>query len=93
MIFIFYQTIYTLYIIFYQIVYSTANIFNIIVLTDNVMSKTTINAILKWLAVTDMLVMIEYIPFSLYIYIFHECKLKKSFSAIQYLFDVLFIST
>lgn len=46
-----------------------ANILNIIVLTRKDMSKTPINTILKWLAVTDMFVMIEYIPFSLYMYI------------------------
>lgn len=33
------------------------------------MSKTPINMILKWLAVADMFVMIEYIPFSYFHYI------------------------
>ncbi|KAG4066995.1 hypothetical protein HA402_007743 [Bradysia odoriphaga] len=46
-----------------------ANILNIIVLTRKDMSKTPINMILKWLAVADMFVMIEYIPFSYFHYI------------------------
>ncbi|XP_055528418.1 G-protein coupled receptor dmsr-1 [Wyeomyia smithii] len=45
-----------------------ANIFNIIVLTRKEMSKIPINRILKWLSVTDMFVMIEYIPFAFYMY-------------------------
>ncbi|XP_031640943.1 sex peptide receptor [Contarinia nasturtii] len=46
-----------------------ANILNIIVLTRKDMSKTPINTILKWLAVADMFLMIEYIPFSIHMYI------------------------
>lgn len=46
-----------------------ANIFNVIVLTRKEMSKAPINIILKWLAVTDMFVMVEYIPFSIYMYL------------------------
>lgn len=34
------------------------------------MNKTPINTLLKWLAVADMFVMIEYIPFTIYMYIF-----------------------
>ncbi|KAJ6644548.1 G-protein coupled receptor dmsr-1 [Pseudolycoriella hygida] len=49
-----------------------ANILNIIVLTRKDMSKTPINMILKWLAVADMFVMIEYIPFSYFHYISPE---------------------
>ncbi|XP_053685341.1 G-protein coupled receptor dmsr-1 [Sabethes cyaneus] len=45
-----------------------ANILNIIVLTRKEMSKIPINRILKWLSVTDMFVMIEYIPFAFYMY-------------------------
>lgn len=33
------------------------------------MSKAPINVILKWLAVTDIFVMLEYIPFSIYMYL------------------------
>uniref|UniRef100_A0A182FEC0 G-protein coupled receptors family 1 profile domain-containing protein n=2 Tax=Anopheles albimanus TaxID=7167 RepID=A0A182FEC0_ANOAL len=46
-----------------------ANILNIIVLTRKDMSKVPINRILKWLSVTDMFVMIEYIPFAFYMYL------------------------
>ncbi|XP_073846179.1 G-protein coupled receptor dmsr-1 isoform X2 [Musca autumnalis] len=47
-----------------------ANLLNIMVLTKKDMAKAPINKILKWLAVADMFVMIEYIPFasSQYIY-------------------------
>lgn len=46
-----------------------ANVLNIIVLTRKDMNKTPINTILKWLAVADMFIMIEYIPFSINMYI------------------------
>ncbi|XP_055839666.1 G-protein coupled receptor dmsr-1 isoform X1 [Episyrphus balteatus] len=46
-----------------------ANILNIIVLTKKEMSKAPISKILKWLAVADMFVMIEYIPFATYMYV------------------------
>ncbi|XP_058464988.1 G-protein coupled receptor dmsr-1 [Malaya genurostris] len=45
-----------------------ANILNIIVLTRKEMTKIPINRILKWLSVTDMFVMVEYIPFAFYMY-------------------------
>lgn len=45
------------------------NILNIIVLTRPELGNTPINLILKWLAVTDMFVMMEYIPFTCYQYI------------------------
>ncbi|XP_065075073.1 G-protein coupled receptor dmsr-1 [Ochlerotatus camptorhynchus] len=45
-----------------------ANILNVIVLTRKEMSKIPINRILKWLSVTDMFVMMEYIPFAFYMY-------------------------
>lgn len=46
-----------------------ANILNIVVLTRKDMANAPINKILKWLAVTDMFVMIEYIPFATYRYL------------------------
>ncbi|XP_077293117.1 G-protein coupled receptor dmsr-1 [Arctopsyche grandis] len=46
-----------------------ANILNIAVLTRKDMANAPINRILKWLAVTDMFVMIEYIPFASYKYL------------------------
>lgn len=50
---------------------------NIIVLTRPELGNTPINSILKWLAVTDMFVMIEYIPFTMYQYIILPGMLKK----------------
>ncbi|KAH8348637.1 hypothetical protein KR084_009334 [Drosophila pseudotakahashii] len=47
-----------------------ANILNIMVLTRKEMAKTPINNILKWLAVADMFVMLEYIPYTSYQYIY-----------------------
>ncbi|XP_076165870.1 G-protein coupled receptor dmsr-1 [Ptiloglossa arizonensis] len=46
-----------------------ANMLNIVVLTRKEMVATPINRILTGLAITDMLVMIEYIPFAIYVYI------------------------
>jgi len=59
-------------VFFFQIcIFGTiANILNVIVLTKKDMAKAPINKILKWLAVADMFVMIEYIPFASYQYIY-----------------------
>ncbi|XP_054009274.1 G-protein coupled receptor dmsr-1-like [Hylaeus anthracinus] len=46
-----------------------ANMLNIVVLTRKDMVTTPINQILTGLATTDMLVMLEYIPFAIYMYI------------------------
>ncbi|CAK9813741.1 G-protein coupled receptor dmsr-1 [Anthophora quadrimaculata] len=46
-----------------------ANILNIIVLTKKNMVTTPINRILTCLAMADVLVMLEYIPFAIYMYI------------------------
>ncbi|XP_043255166.1 G-protein coupled receptor dmsr-1-like [Colletes gigas] len=46
-----------------------ANMLNIVVLTRKDMVATPINQILTGLATTDMLVMLEYIPFAIYKYI------------------------
>ncbi|XP_059615087.1 G-protein coupled receptor dmsr-1 isoform X2 [Phlebotomus argentipes] len=62
-----------------------ANILNIIVLTRKEMSKAPINIILKWLAVTDMIVMIEYIPFSTYMYLIFPGKREFKYSWAVYL--------
>ncbi|CAO1348407.1 unnamed protein product [Diamesa serratosioi] len=51
-----------------------ANILNVIVLTRKDMCKTPINSILKWLSLADMVVMIEYIPFSYYMYLVMKDK-------------------
>jgi thyrotropin-releasing hormone receptor len=53
---------------------TVANILNVIVLTQKEMNKTPINSILKWLAVTDMFVMLEYIPFASYMYLIFPGK-------------------
>ncbi|XP_055708444.1 G-protein coupled receptor dmsr-1 isoform X2 [Phlebotomus papatasi] len=62
-----------------------ANILNIIVLTRKEMCKAPINIILKWLAVTDMIVMIEYIPFSTYMYLIFPGKREFKYSWAVYL--------
>ncbi|XP_043679184.1 G-protein coupled receptor dmsr-1-like [Vespula pensylvanica] len=46
-----------------------ANMLNIVVLTHKEMMITPINKILTGLALADMLVMLEYIPFAIYIYL------------------------
>ncbi|XP_017879493.1 sex peptide receptor [Ceratina calcarata] len=46
-----------------------ANMLNIIVLTRKDMAVAPINTILTGLATADMLVMLEYIPFAIYVYI------------------------
>lgn len=46
-----------------------ANLFNIIVLTRKKMASAPFAYILTWLAITDMLLMIEYIPFVGYMYL------------------------
>ncbi|XP_030375135.1 probable G-protein coupled receptor 139 [Scaptodrosophila lebanonensis] len=56
-----------------------ANILNIMVLTRKEMAKAPINKILKWLAVADMFVMLEYIPFTCYQYIYMKPG-EKDFS-------------
>uniref|UniRef100_A0A8D8VW65 Sex peptide receptor n=2 Tax=Cacopsylla melanoneura TaxID=428564 RepID=A0A8D8VW65_9HEMI len=48
-----------------------ANLLNIVVLTNKELSATPINRILTGLAVTDLLVMLEYVPFSIYMYFVH----------------------
>lgn len=55
---------------------SVANILNIVVLTRKEMSNAPINRILSALAVADMLLMIEYIPFAYY---YHQEKGRKDF--------------
>lgn len=46
-----------------------SNILNIIVLTQKEMMRNSINKILTGLALADMFVMIDYIPFAIYIYL------------------------
>ncbi|XP_055381765.1 G-protein coupled receptor dmsr-1 isoform X2 [Condylostylus longicornis] len=67
-----------------------ANILNIIVLTRKEMCKQPINKILKWLAVADMFVMIEYIPFASYMYIISPVRNGRYTWAIYLLFHMHF---
>ncbi|TMW54532.1 hypothetical protein DOY81_000326 [Sarcophaga bullata] len=71
---------------------TVANILNVMVLTKKDMAKAPINKILKWLAVADMLIMIEYIPFVSYQYIYMNAH-EKDFSygwAVYILFHMHF---
>ncbi|XP_068620576.1 G-protein coupled receptor dmsr-1-like [Battus philenor] len=47
---------------------SLTNAINVAVLTRRDLAATPINRLLKWLAVADIFVMIEYVPFSIYRY-------------------------
>lgn len=70
-----------------------ANIFNVIVLTRKEMAKAPINIILKWLAVTDIFVMLEYIPFSIYMYLIFPSKCNSMTSSELLNFDNHLAST
>lgn len=52
------------------------NVFNITVLTRNHM-KTPVNQILSWLAVSDIITMISYVPFALHFYCRHPLDHKS----------------
>lgn len=54
-----------------------ANSFNIAVLTRKQMKSAPFAYILTWLAITDMLLMTEYIPFALYMYIDSHSKIER----------------
>ncbi len=65
------------YVSLFVCVFGTlANVINIAVLTRKHMKTAPFSYILMWLAVTDMLLMIEYIPFVLYMYT--DSKLKMT---------------
>lgn len=67
-----------------------ANILNIIVLTRKEMCKNPINRILKWLSVTDMFVMMEYIPFAFYMYSILPGKFRKALLKFVLVWKLLF---
>lgn len=46
-----------------------ANTMNVAVLTRRDMAAAPINRLLKWLAVADVFVMLEYVPFAIYKYL------------------------
>ncbi|XP_063241752.1 G-protein coupled receptor dmsr-1-like [Bacillus rossius redtenbacheri] len=48
---------------------TVANLLNVAVLTRKDMRKAPINRLLTWLAVADVLVMVEYVPFACYAYL------------------------
>ena len=48
------------------------NIINILVLTHKDMRSNPINLLLTGMAVADMMVMVEYIPFALHMYLFKD---------------------
>ena len=48
------------------------NMINILVLTHKDMRSNPINLLLTGMAVADMMVMLEYIPFALHMYLFQD---------------------
>lgn len=48
---------------------SLANALNVAVLTRRDLAAAPINRLLKWLAVADVFVMLEYVPFAIYRYL------------------------
>ncbi|KPJ09637.1 Thyrotropin-releasing hormone receptor [Papilio machaon] len=52
---------------------SLANALNVAVLTRRDLAAAPINRLLKWLAVADVLVMLEYVPFAVYRYLNTSC--------------------
>lgn len=64
---------------------AVANIFNVIVLTRKQMGTTPINRILTWLAVADILVMLEYIPFAYYYHVALPEKLDFPYAGAVYM--------
>ncbi|CAH2089633.1 unnamed protein product [Euphydryas editha] len=51
---------------------SLANALNVAVLTRRDLAAAPINRLLKWLAVADVFVMMEYVPFAIYRYLFKQ---------------------
>ncbi|XP_073953473.1 G-protein coupled receptor dmsr-1-like isoform X1 [Choristoneura fumiferana] len=62
-----------------------ANCMNVAVLTRKDMAAAPINRLLKWLAVADVFVMLEYVPFSIYRYLVLPEKLDFPYSWAMYL--------
>ncbi|XP_041984961.1 G-protein coupled receptor dmsr-1-like [Aricia agestis] len=62
-----------------------ANTMNVAVLTRRDMAAAPINRLLKWLAVADVFVMLEYVPFSIYKYLILPEKLDFPYSWAMYL--------
>ncbi|XP_045501802.1 G-protein coupled receptor dmsr-1-like isoform X2 [Colias croceus] len=62
-----------------------ANTMNVAVLTRRDMAAAPINRLLKWLAVADVFVMLEYVPFAIYKYLILPETLDFSYSWAMYL--------
>ncbi|XP_068620715.1 G-protein coupled receptor dmsr-1-like isoform X2 [Battus philenor] len=62
-----------------------ANSMNVAVLTRKDMAAAPINRLLKWLAVADVFVMVEYVPFAIYKYLVLPEKLDFPYSWAMYL--------
>nr|CAD7260610.1 unnamed protein product [Timema shepardi] len=70
---------------------TVANLLNVAVLTRKDMANAPINRILTWLAVADMLVMAEYVPFASYTYLVLPERVDFPYSwAVFILFHVHF---
>jgi hypothetical protein len=54
-----------------------ANCMNVAVLTRRDMAAAPINRLLKWLAVADVFVMLEYVPFAIYRYLVRPYKINE----------------
>ncbi|CAG5029288.1 unnamed protein product, partial [Parnassius apollo] len=70
---------------------SLANAFNVAVLTRRDLAAAPINRLLKWLAVADVFVMMEYVPFSIYRYMLLPGQEERPYSwAVYMLFHMHF---
>ncbi|KAJ0174064.1 hypothetical protein K1T71_010210 [Dendrolimus kikuchii] len=70
---------------------SLANALNVAVLTRRDFAVTPINRLLKWLAVADVFVMMEYVPFAIYRYLLFPGQEERPYSwALYMLFHMHF---
>ncbi|XP_023951848.2 G-protein coupled receptor dmsr-1 [Bicyclus anynana] len=70
---------------------SLANALNVAVLTRRDLAAAPINRLLKWLAVADVFVMLEYVPFAIYRYLLFPGQTERPFSwAVYMLFHMHF---
>ncbi|CAG9795782.1 unnamed protein product [Diatraea saccharalis] len=70
---------------------SLANALNVAVLTRRDLASVPINRLLKWLAVADVFVMMEYVPFSIYRYLLLPGQQEWAYSwAVYTLFHMHF---
>ncbi|XP_045501803.1 G-protein coupled receptor dmsr-1-like [Colias croceus] len=70
---------------------SLANSLNVAVLTRRDLAGAPINRLLKWLAVADVFVMLEYVPFAIYRYLLFPGQEERPYSwAVYMLFHMHF---